>query len=141
VFSSLPTTRTGRADGVPSSRHADDSRDGDGQDRRNSFANPPVLGEDESPAKKLALQRENESATTLAKGGYDVEQNPTVLGDKNPDYLVNGKIFDCYAPTTSNIRNIADRVETKVVRRQADRIVLNMTDSYRKANTPTPTSP
>lgn len=90
---------------MPSSRHADDSRDGDGQDRRNSFANPPVLG------------------------------------DKNPDYLVNGKIFDCYAPTTSNIRNIADRVETKVVRRQPDRIVLNMTDSYRKANTPTPTSP
>ncbi|WP_222426549.1 hypothetical protein [Amycolatopsis rhizosphaerae] len=87
------------------------------------------MGADESAAKKLALQRENESATTLSRAGYDVEQNPTIPGDKNPDYRVNGKIFDCYAPTTSNVRNIASRMEEKVVDGQTDRIVLNLSDT------------
>ncbi|WAL69649.1 hypothetical protein ORV05_07820 [Amycolatopsis cynarae] len=38
-------------------------------------------------------------------------------------------MFDCYAPTTSNVRNIASRMEEKVVDGQTDRIVLNLSDS------------
>jgi hypothetical protein len=87
------------------------------------------IGADETTEKKLALQRENESATTLARAGYDVEQNPTVPGSKNPDYRINGKIFDCYAPTTDNLRNIGDRIGRKVAKGQADRIVLNLEDT------------
>jgi Contact-dependent growth inhibition CdiA C-terminal domain len=76
-----------------------------------------------------SLQRENESATSLARQGYDVEQNPSVPGDKNPDYKIEGQVFDNYAPTTGNPRNIASWIQTKVDEGQADRIVLNLTDS------------
>ncbi|WP_218031493.1 CdiA C-terminal domain-containing protein [Paenibacillus kobensis] len=51
-----------------------------------------------------ALERENEAAEILAKNGYKVEQNPNVPNTtKNPDYKIEGKIFDCYSPkpTTS----------------------------------------
>jgi hypothetical protein len=90
---------------------------------------PDKIGVDDSAAKKLALQRENESASILAKDGYQVEQSPEVPGAKRPDYRIEGEIFDCYAPTTTNIRNIADRIGDKVADGQADRIVLNLADS------------
>ena len=76
-----------------------------------------------------SLQRENESATTLSRAGYDVEQNPTVPGPKNPDYRINGKIFDNIAPSTDNARNIATEMGKKVKKLQTDRIVLNLADS------------
>ena len=47
---------------------------------------------------KRGLGRENESADLLADAGYNVHQNPKVTGDKNPDYLIEGRIFDNYAP-------------------------------------------
>ena len=78
---------------------------------------------------QLGLQRENESADILAKDGYDVEQNPKVPGDKNPDYRVEGQIFDCYSPTSDSARNIATNIKIKVDEDQADRIVLNLSDS------------
>lgn len=74
--------------------------------------------------------RENESAETLAKHGYDIEQNPIVHGTtKKPDYLVENKIFDCYSPSSSNARNIASNIELKVTKEQAQRIILNLDDS------------
>jgi hypothetical protein len=50
--------------------------------------------------------RENESAIILARLGYNIEQNPPVSEDKNPDYQIEGRIFDCYAPSTSNSYNM-----------------------------------
>jgi Contact-dependent growth inhibition CdiA C-terminal domain len=76
-----------------------------------------------------SLQRENESASILARVGYDIEQNPSVPGSKNPDYRIEGRIFDNYAPTTGNARNIASWIQEKVDDDQADRIVLNLADS------------
>ncbi|HEX3785324.1 MAG TPA: hypothetical protein VHX38_37210 [Pseudonocardiaceae bacterium] len=90
---------------------------------------PTRIPAGESPENKLALQRENESADILAKDGYDVEQNPDVPGAKNPDYRVEGQIFDNVAPTTANARSIATRMEQKVAAGQASRIVLNLSDS------------
>ena len=76
-----------------------------------------------------SLMRENEAADTLSKNGYNVEQNPTVPGSKNPDYLIEGKIFDCYAPQDgTNVRNIASNIAEKVDSGQADRIILNLDD-------------
>ncbi|WP_433197392.1 hypothetical protein ACQP1G_00900 [Nocardia sp. CA-107356] len=89
----------------------------------------PIDPNDKDPANIRALTRENESADTLAKGGYKVEQNPSVPGNKNPDYKIEGQIFDNYAPTTGNARNIASTIEGKVTSGQADRIVLNLSDS------------
>lgn len=65
----------------------------------------------------------------MSRSGYDVEQNPSVPGNKNPDYRIEGQIFDNYAPRTGNARNIASWIQTKVDEGQADRIVLNLTDS------------
>jgi hypothetical protein len=90
---------------------------------------PTRMEPNANPAKKLALQREQESADILAKDGYNVEQRPKVPGPKNPDYRIEGQIFDCYAPTTGNARSIADKITEKVQKLQADRIVLNLTDS------------
>ncbi|WP_225727124.1 MULTISPECIES: hypothetical protein [unclassified Nocardia] len=82
------------------------------------------------PANIRALTRENESADILSRGGYKVEQNPDVPGTaKNPDYKIEGKIFDNYAPSTSNARNIASTIEEKVSSGQTERVVLNLADS------------
>jgi len=79
--------------------------------------------------------RENDSAVLLARAGYRVEQKPVVPGRKEPDYRIEGRIFDNYAPSTSRARNIRriERVEIwdlirkdKVVAEQASRIILNL---------------
>lgn len=87
------------------------------------------INDSDAPENKLALQRENESADTLAKSGYDVEQNPDIPGDKNPDYRVEGQVFDNVAPSTGNPRNIASRISQKVEDGQTDRVVVNLADS------------
>ncbi|WP_068279916.1 hypothetical protein [Aldersonia kunmingensis] len=73
--------------------------------------------------------RENEAADVLARGGYEVEHGPKVAGDKNPDYRIEGEIFDAYSPSTDNVRNIGANIEKKVADGQTDRIVLNLADS------------
>jgi|GEM_PF-3776583 len=71
--------------------------------------------------------RENEAAQTLAKNGYDVEQRPKVPGGKEPDYRIEGEIFDCYSPEYGKpVRGIGSVIERKVQKGQADRIVLNL---------------
>ena len=73
--------------------------------------------------------KENESAKILSQNGYHVEQNPVTLGSKNPDYKINGEIFDNYAPTTSNVRNIWDAVQKKVTAGQTNNVVINISDA------------
>ena len=82
-------------------------------------------------ATKRSLQRENEAALTLAKNGYDIEQNPTISGTtRKPDYLIEGEVFDCYSPAeNTSARNIGSTIEEKVIEKgQADNIVLNLDD-------------
>ncbi|MCL2779878.1 MAG: hypothetical protein FWD73_17945, partial [Polyangiaceae bacterium] len=87
------------------------------------------IGPKEDPDVKRSLTRENEAADTLAKNGYDIEQNPQVPGTKKPDYRIEGKIFDCYAPDTgTDVLNVYSKVAKKVHKSQADRIVLNLDD-------------
>jgi uncharacterized protein YukE len=86
------------------------------------------------PTKKkdLPLRRENESADTLAREGYDVEQNPPPKPNgKNPDYKIEGEYFDNYAPSSNDLDNIRDQISKKVKGDQADRIVLNLDDCPR----------
>ncbi|WP_375804571.1 hemagglutinin repeat-containing protein [Burkholderia glumae] len=86
---------------------------------------PPLSDE----ATTRSLIRENQSAVTLANKGYDVVQNPEVPGPKNPDYTINGQVFDNYAPATGNVRNIATTISNKVSSGQASNIVVNLADS------------
>ncbi len=90
---------------------------------------PTPLRDNDDAATRRSLMRENESAILLAEAGYLVEQNPSVSGRKKPDYKIEGKIFDCYAPTTKNAYNIVDTIREKVEGGQSDRIVLNLDDS------------
>jgi hypothetical protein len=85
---------------------------------------------DDEPTKR-GLLRENESAKIIASAGYKIEQKPTPpLGSgKNPDYLIEGRIFDCYAPETANAYNIVDTIAVKVGKGQTNRIILNLDDS------------
>jgi len=49
-----------------------------------------------------------------------------------PDYLLEGRVFDCYSPTrpTKNARGIWSEVEEKVVDNQTQRVVVNL-ESWR----------
>ncbi|HZM84681.1 MAG TPA: hypothetical protein VFC19_53855 [Candidatus Limnocylindrales bacterium] len=103
----------------------------------NPHATPRGTRTPAHPTKKndRALRRENESADVLSRHGYDVEQNPGPRWNgKKPDYKIEGRYFDSYAPSTKDIDNIRDEVSGKVRDPksgflQADRIVLDMQDS------------
>ncbi|MBO4210392.1 hypothetical protein [Micromonospora echinofusca] len=75
--------------------------------------------------------------------GYRVHQNPTNpeisqarldtgdAGDpgKSPDYLIEGHVFDCYAPTPpKTVRGVWGVVSQKVDKGQTQRVVLNLED-------------
>jgi hypothetical protein len=88
-------------------------------------------------------QRENDSADTLAEHAYRVHQNPSrpeIMTarhreqephnpEKRPDYLVEGRVFDCYSPSPGrSVRGIWSAVEEKVVDGQAQRVVISLHD-------------
>lgn len=52
-----------------------------------------------------------------------------VEGPKNPDYLINGEIYDHYAPSKDRARNIWSEVKGKVEKDQAANIVIGLQDS------------
>src|SRR5262249_5978208 len=92
---------------------------------------PKERPSDRHPANRRAYQRETESPEILARAGYKVYRNPQPKPNgKYPDYLIEGKYFDNYAPSTSRARNIWDQIKAnKVDSGQADRIILNLEDS------------
>ncbi|SNZ21744.1 hypothetical protein SAMN06265368_4874, partial [Cohaesibacter gelatinilyticus] len=80
--------------------------------------------------------REQDSAFVLKEAGYTVEHQPLVKPDDdlkkdaNPDYRINGKIYDCYAPTSTSARNIWTFImRNKIEARQTKRVVLNLRDT------------
>lgn len=49
---------------------------------------------------------------------------------RNPDYLIEGVVFDYYSPAeNTKVRNVASVIEEKVMQKgQAERVVLNLDD-------------
>ncbi|MGM0938262.1 MAG: S-type pyocin domain-containing protein [Pseudomonadota bacterium] len=86
---------------------------------------PPNANEIE----KKSLERENQSAEILSENGYNVEQNPKIDSIKNPDYKINGEVFDNIAPTSPSVRNIYDRASQKVLSGQTSNVVINLEGS------------
>lgn len=76
--------------------------------------------------KVRGLRFENEAARTLARAGYDIEQIPPHKKLPTPDYLIEGRRFDCYSPTRLSARNISSEIEDKVRRKQTDRVIINL---------------
>ena len=90
---------------------------------------PTPINPTDDAATQRGHRRENESAQILGQNGFDVIQNPAVDGPKRPDYLINGEIYDHYAPSTDHPRRIWERVQEKVDAGQAPNIVIGLQDS------------
>ncbi len=75
------------------------------------------------------LTRENDAAQMLADSGFHVEQNPVLPGPKNPDYKINGEVFDCYSPSGSSVTNMHGKVKDKILKEQTESVVINMADT------------
>lgn len=119
-FTPSRTAPTGAADGVPTGTRATNAPNAD-------------------PGFKRGIARENQSADILARNGYRVEQNP-VLNDadriaagiapgKNPDFRIEGRVFDAYSPQSSSAASVYNGIAQKVGAGQAHRIVVNLADS------------
>ncbi|AGZ46443.1 hypothetical protein AFR_40945 [Actinoplanes friuliensis DSM 7358] len=103
---------------------------------------PTRISANEDDGVRRSLEMENSAAATLAGNGYQVKQNPTqdevaqarlATGDSGrpgskPDYLLEGRVFDCYSPTkpTKNARGIWSEVQEKVEDNQTQRVVVNL---------------
>jgi len=95
---------------------------------------PEAPNAQDSADYKRSIQRQNESAGKLARAGYDVEQLPKFKDRRSPDFRIEGREFDNYAPTAERARNISgningDKVNPEGKAPQARRIVLNLADS------------
>lgn len=81
------------------------------------------------PAQERAIARQNETASSLAKAGYDIEQLPNTRKNvANPDLKINGVIADVYSPVTSSTISVLKTIDGKV-KKQASTIVVNLDDS------------
>jgi hypothetical protein len=105
---------------------------------------PTRIGPKEDAETKRSLYRENTGAEALADQSFQVQQNPskaeitqarlntgdTGSAESDPDYLVEGRVFDCYSPSpVKKVRGVWSEVWVKVVtRRQTQRVVINMGD-------------
>ncbi|MER7164955.1 hypothetical protein ABT336_02605 [Micromonospora sp. NPDC000207] len=92
---------------------------------------------------RRSLELENQCADLLAGKGYQVHQNPTRqqvaqarlhtgdTGDpgKEPDYLIEGHVFDCYSPTSlKNVRGVWKEAVKKFEKGQTQRVVIDLHD-------------
>ncbi|WP_060535680.1 hypothetical protein [Paenibacillus bovis] len=80
--------------------------------------------------------RQNEAADLLAEKGYDIHMLDEIDGgngyglkiNKNPDFLIENKVFDCYAPEAkTSFDSITGNIKEKT-KNQAKHIVLNLDD-------------
>ncbi|MTD37612.1 hypothetical protein GIX45_02970 [Erwinia sp. CPCC 100877] len=82
------------------------------------------------------VRKQNETADYLANEGYDLEMleyNPEGNGhgikpNSSPDFKIEGKVFDCYYPTSSKTNNVIHQI-TEKTKKQTGNIVLNL-DNY-----------
>ena len=103
---------------------------------------PTRIEPDDDAETRRSIEMENSGAVTIANAGYRIKQNPTTeevaqarlaSGDlgapaKNPDYLIEGRVFDCYSPTnpTKSVRGVWWETQRKIQKLQTQRVVVNM---------------
>ncbi|MFZ4835196.1 hypothetical protein [Rouxiella sp. Mn2063] len=58
-----------------------------------------------------------------------LNKNPVTPGVQNPDYKINGEIFDNYAPKSGSVRNIWSEVKGKIDEGQTTNVVINISDT------------
>ncbi|WP_438871437.1 hypothetical protein [Paractinoplanes lichenicola] len=92
---------------------------------------------------RRSIDRENSAAVIIADQGYEIRQNPTpgeVAGarrefgdtgrpETRPDYLIEGRVFDCYSPDDGKpVRGIWSEASDKVEDGQTQRVIVNLAD-------------
>lgn len=88
----------------------------------------PTNTEVGSPKQREGHRIENDSATILARAGYKISQNTGEKGrngTSDPDYNMEGKLWDCYAPSSGNRENIRSELKDKA-KKQSGSIVINL---------------
>jgi Contact-dependent growth inhibition CdiA C-terminal domain len=91
---------------------------------------------------KRGIRLQNEALDTVAAAGYRVEHlpNANTNGNKNPEALIEGRVFDVYSPKAeTSARNIMLQMGEKATPNrlgniQTDRIVLNLSESQLTRN-------
>ncbi len=80
------------------------------------------------------IKKQNETADFLADKGYDIKMLDEIDGGNgygikegsNPDFLIEGKVFDCYAPKPDGkVQSIIKEIAGKT-KNQSGRIILNL---------------
>jgi hypothetical protein len=105
---------------------------------------PTTIERGEDAEVQRSLEMENSGAAVLAGRGYRIQQNPTKaqvaqarldagdVGDpgKDPDYLLEGRVFDCYSPINPDkaVRGIWTEAKIKVEDGQTQRVAVNLED-------------
>lgn len=104
---------------------------------------PTPINPREDASVQRSIDRENSTAVILADKGFRIQQNPNPAevaqarldtGDvgrptSKPDYLVEGRVFDCYSPDAGkNVRGVWFETGKKVQRLQTQRVVVNLED-------------
>ena len=87
------------------------------------------ISERDNDETRRSLYRENQSADIFFAAGHSVEQSPKVAGQKNPDFRIDGTLFDNYAPRSVSLRNIRGIIQQKINENQAKSIILNLHDT------------
>lgn len=85
---------------------------------------------------KTSTRNENPMADRLASAGYRVIQNPRIPPEqmiergldfeKNPDYIVEGRVFDLYTPFTETAKQVYLGITVKINDKQTDRVVVDL---------------
>ncbi|GGS23024.1 hypothetical protein [Actinokineospora fastidiosa] len=81
-----------------------------------------------SPKQREGHRIENDTATILARAGYRISQNTGekgANGTSDPDYNIEGRLWDCYAPSSDNRNSLRSELRDKV-KKQSGSIVINM---------------
>jgi len=74
-----------------------------------------------------SIRIQNQSARIIAAAGYRIRQLPKSDEQKSPDYEIEGRIFDCYAPgSDTKADGIRTKIRAKLRSRQADRFVVSL---------------
>jgi hypothetical protein len=80
------------------------------------------------------LQAENHAGPLLSSKGYSAKQNPSrtelnalqYKGDKQPDYIIENRVFDVYTPRKNGFGDLRKGIKQKIKNGQTNRIVLNL---------------
>jgi Contact-dependent growth inhibition CdiA C-terminal domain len=74
-----------------------------------------------------SVRIQNATARMVAAAGYRIRQLPKVPDQPSPDYEIEGRTFDCYAPRSSRtLKGIRTKLSEKIKKAQADRFVVNL---------------